>query len=105
MPEIGLQRARVVPLVGQRIAAGVPQHVRVRLEAKLASLPARSTMRAKPAGGERCAPLGGEHEGRLRLLLALEPPQSAQLVAEDWMGAGVPCLTLRTCRVAVSKST
>ena len=33
--EIGLQGARVVPLVGERVAAGVPEHVRVCLEAKI----------------------------------------------------------------------
>ena len=49
MAEIGLKRPRVVALVGQREAAGVPQHVRVRLEAEPGASPARSTMRAKPA--------------------------------------------------------
>jgi hypothetical protein len=34
--EVGLQSARVVPLVGERVAAGVPQHMRVGLEAQLA---------------------------------------------------------------------
>jgi hypothetical protein len=33
--EIGLQGARIVPLVGQREAAGVPQHVRVRQARRL----------------------------------------------------------------------
>jgi hypothetical protein len=48
--EIGLQGARIVALVSQRVAAGVPQHMRVRLEnASLASVPTRSTVRAKPA--------------------------------------------------------
>jgi len=37
--QIGLQRSRVVPAVGQRAAAGVAQHMGVG-----------STMRAKPAG-------------------------------------------------------
>lgn len=35
MPEVGLQRSRVVPFVRERIAAGVPEHVRVGLEAEL----------------------------------------------------------------------
>jgi hypothetical protein len=48
--EVGLQRPRVVSPVGQGIAAGMSQHVRVDLEPKLrASIPARSTIRAKPA--------------------------------------------------------
>ena len=35
MAEIGLQRSGIVPLVGQRVAAGVAEHVRVCLEAEL----------------------------------------------------------------------
>ena len=34
MPEVGLQGARVVPLVCEGVAAGVPKHVRVRPEAQ-----------------------------------------------------------------------
>jgi hypothetical protein len=34
MPEIGLQGSRIVPLVGQREAAGVAQHVRVGGESR-----------------------------------------------------------------------
>ena len=85
--EVGLQRPRVVALVGQRITAGVPQHVRVRLEGQL-GLPARPLDHAgEPSGAERCPAFRGEHEGRLGLLLALEPPQRPQFVAEDRMGA------------------
>jgi hypothetical protein len=40
--EIGLQRPRIVPLIGQGVSAGVPEHVRVRLEAKLGLDPARA---------------------------------------------------------------
>ena len=47
--EVGLKCPRVVPLVGQRVAAAVPQHVRVALKPSLASMPARSSMRANPA--------------------------------------------------------
>jgi hypothetical protein len=35
MPEVSLQRPGVVPLVRESIAAGVPQHVRMSLEAQL----------------------------------------------------------------------
>ena len=35
MAEVSLQRSRIVPLVGQRKATGVPEHMRVRLEAQL----------------------------------------------------------------------
>jgi len=37
--EVGLQGAGIVALVGQGIAAGVPKHVRVRLEGQI-GLPA-----------------------------------------------------------------
>jgi hypothetical protein len=47
MPKVSLQGSRIVALVCERVAAGVPEHVRVQLN--LASMPARSTMRAKPA--------------------------------------------------------
>ena len=50
VPEVGLQRARVVPLVGQGVAAGVPEHVRVRLEAEL-GLDPRSLDHAGEASG------------------------------------------------------
>lgn len=61
--KVGLQGARVVPLVGQGVAAGVSQHVRVRLEPKLGLGP-RSLDHACEAGSrERCTVLRGEHEG------------------------------------------
>ena len=40
------------------------------------------------SGGEWGAALRCEHEGRLRFLIALEPPESAQLVTDDRMRAG-----------------
>jgi hypothetical protein len=49
VPQVRLQRPCVVALGSQRETAGVPQHVRVRLKAEPASVPARSTTRAKPA--------------------------------------------------------
>ena len=51
VPEIGLQGARVVPLVRQRVAAGVPEHVRVRLK-------------TKPRLGARAFDHAGEASGR-----------------------------------------
>lgn len=49
MPEVSLQGPRVVTLVRQREAAGVPEHVRVRLESQLGLDPALSIIRANPA--------------------------------------------------------
>jgi len=87
MPQIGLQRSRIVPLVGQRIAAGVPEHVRVRLEAepRLSSRPLNHA--GETCGRKRRTAFRGEYEGRLGLLLALKPPQGAQLVTNDGVGA------------------
>ena len=60
--EIGLQGARIVALVSQRVAAGVPQHVRVRLEPQL-GLSARTFHHAgKACRAEGCPSLRSEHE-------------------------------------------
>jgi hypothetical protein len=86
--EVGLQGAGVVPVIRQLIAAGVAQHVRMRLEAQLGLDASALDHAGEPGRTERRAALGREHEGRLGLLLAPEPPQSAQFVAKDRMGAG-----------------
>jgi len=56
-------------------------------------------MGAQTSGGERCTRLRSEHEGRLRLLLALEPPQGAQLVPKD----GVRHLRLTSCACGLTR--
>jgi hypothetical protein len=50
-------RHRIVPLVGQGVAAGVPQHVRVRLEPELGLGPRSLNHASEPSGRERCASL------------------------------------------------
>jgi len=85
--EVGLQGAGVVALVGQRVATGVSQHVRVRLERQL-GLPARPFDHAGEASRTKRSPaFRGEHEGQLGFLLALKPPQRPQFVSKDRMGA------------------
>jgi hypothetical protein len=44
MAEIGLQRPGVVPLVGERVAAGVPEHMGVSIEAELGLHQSRSDL-------------------------------------------------------------
>ncbi len=57
MPEVSLKRSGIMPLIGKRVATGVPEHVRVCLEPKL-GLGARPLDHAGEAsGGERRAPL------------------------------------------------
>ena len=63
VPKVRLQCPGVVPLVGQRVAAGVPQHVRVRLERQL-GLPARPFDHAGEASRtKRCPAFRGKYEG------------------------------------------
>jgi hypothetical protein len=86
MAKVSLKSPCVVASVRERVTTGVSKHVRVGFEAKFC-LDARPLHHAGEASRrERCAPLRGEHEGRLRLLLALQPPQRPQLVTEDRMG-------------------
>ena len=57
------------------------EHVRVRLEGEL-GLPARAFDHAGEASRtKRRPPFRGEHEGRLGVLLALQPPQGPQFVS------------------------
>ena len=58
------------------------------LKAELGLGPCPLDHTGEPGRAEGRPALRGEHEGRLGLLLALEPPQRPKLVPEDWMGAG-----------------
>ena len=49
MPEMRLDRARVVAIIGELVAAGVTEHVGMRLDAWSAAVTARSTVRVDPA--------------------------------------------------------
>jgi hypothetical protein len=50
MAEIGLQRSGIDALVGQCVAAGMPEHVWMDPKPILASSPARASSLAKPEG-------------------------------------------------------
>ena len=75
--QISLQRPCVVPLVGERVTAGVPEHVRVRFEAQFGLDPCPLHHAGKASGGEWRPSLRGKHERRLGLLLALKAAQRA----------------------------
>jgi hypothetical protein len=85
--EVSLQGSGVVPFVSQRIAAGVPQHVRVGFEAKTRLTASALDHACEASGAEGRPTLRREHEGRLGVLLALKAPQGSQFIAKDRMGA------------------
>jgi hypothetical protein len=85
--EVGLERSRIVAPVRQGVAAGVAQHVRVNLKAELCLDACAFDHAGKPGGAKRRTAFRCEHVCRL-VLVALQPPQRAQFVAEDRMGAG-----------------
>jgi hypothetical protein len=87
VPEISLQGSGVVPLIGKCVTAGVPQHVRMSLEAQT-RLNASTLNHAREASRAKgCPTLRREHEGRLGFLLALQAPEGSQFIAEYRMGA------------------
>jgi hypothetical protein len=90
-----LDRAGVVPFVGEGEAAGVPQHVRVRLELQAGKAAARSIIRAKSAvmkGEPRSLTNTKGDVGASRC------SRRSALSSSPWIGCvlGVPFLTRRT---------
>jgi hypothetical protein len=73
--EVSLQGPRVMPSVRQRVPTGVPEHVRVGLEAKPRLDASPLDHPREPCRGERRSALRRKDEGRLGLLFALSPPQ------------------------------
>ena len=63
MAEIGLERTRVVPIIGELVTAGVAQHVRVGLDLQTSS-PGGGRNDAREAGrGKRTSALAREDKG------------------------------------------
>jgi len=79
MPQIGLQRPRIVAPVGQRVAAGMPEHVRKRLEAQLRLDPCTFDHSGEAGGRKRSAALRREHEGRWPSRSAAREPEAGRL--------------------------
>ena len=62
MSEIGLQRPSIVSPVRQRVAAGMPQHVRVGFKAELGLGTSTLDHTREPGRAEGCPSLRCEHE-------------------------------------------
>src|SRR5262249_51090807 len=70
MPEVVLQGARVVAIVGELEPAGMAEHVRVDGEWHLGGLPDTLDEAMEADGADRPAALGNEYVGVLRVLAA-----------------------------------
>ena len=65
-----LERPSVVSVVGELVACGVPEHVRVDRERELCRLPSPSDRFQKPRSRRRASALGHKHISRLHILAA-----------------------------------
>src|SRR5580700_4261582 len=72
--------------VGEGVAAGVAEHMRMRLQLKASAGGGSLDHPGKAGRGERGSPLADEDKRR-RLALALEPAEGPELVAAQGMGA------------------
>jgi hypothetical protein len=63
MAKIGLQRASVVPRIGQRIATGMAEHVSVDLDPKLCSTPSTLDHPTEPWRAQWCTTLADKYKG------------------------------------------
>src|SRR5262249_23161195 len=87
MPEIVLQGARVVAIVGKFEPACMAEHVRMHTERHLGSLPQPSDHSAEAHRAHGRSALTHEDVAAWSLL-ALKPAQGAKLVAGQWMNRG-----------------
>jgi hypothetical protein len=76
-----------VPPVGEGVAAGVAEHVRMRVELEAGGTRCPLHHTGEAGRRERGAALAYEEEGR-RFALLLEPPQGSQFVTHERMSAG-----------------
>ncbi len=104
MVEIRLKGSCVMTSVGQRVAAGVAEHVRMGLNASLAALPPRSIIRANPAGVNGAPRSEVNTNGDFGSCSRWSRRRDRNSSPRIGCVLGVPCLTLRTCMVAVRKS-
>jgi len=60
--KVGLHGAGVVPFVGERVAAGVPEHLRVRLEPQPGFGACALDRSGEACGREWCSPFRREYK-------------------------------------------
>ena len=104
VPQVGLESPRIMSLVGQREAAGVPEHMGMRLEAQLGLAASAFHKPGKSARRERRAPLAGEHERRFGVLFSLQLSERSHFVAQNRIGRRGALLdpaNMQTCMIEV----
>ena len=104
MPEIRLQSPRIMSLIRQGEAAGVAQHVRMNLEAKLRSLACPLNHSCKSGRGERAPRSLVNTKGAFGSCSRCSRRSARSSSPRMGCVLGVPFLALRTARVAASKS-
>jgi hypothetical protein len=75
-----LYSSRVVPRIGQGVAAGMTEHVDVDREAEIGLLAYSLHLAIEGVGSERRPPFATEHERTRRVLLTPQLPQRPELV-------------------------
>lgn len=104
MPEVSLQRPRVVPFIGQRKPTCVSQHMSVSLEAQLAPCPGSLDHSGEP-GVLNGAPRSDVNtKGLLGSCSRCSRRRARNSSPSNGCVLGVPCLSRRTCNVAVLNS-
>jgi len=89
MPEIRLNNAKILPALRQVIATGVPEHVRMYVEAAKASARSQSLYhQLNRAGGQLPTALRGKHEISRRGTIPAQLPQASNLQSAQRMIAG-----------------
>ena len=94
VPEVLLDRSRVVPFVRELVAGGVPQHVRMDREGEFRELAGARNQLPGRRRRHRSAALGDEQIGRLGIVAA-QLPERPELGAADRMGRGQAVLQSR----------
>ncbi len=89
-----------MPVIGELKPASMPEHMRMGFEAKR-PLPARSTILAKPAGLNGAPRSDVNTKGDLGSCSRCSRRRARSSSPRIGCVLGVPCFTLRTCRVAL----